>query len=99
MDDKRRYKIVSITRMVPVEMFLLVSNIPENPDSPDGLKNEWDIEVLRPVDYCVDPRDMQERVEEFDDDDAQELDIIANDRRRGSIVYPADVQRVRKYGL
>ena len=97
--DSRRYKIVSITRMVPVEMFVLVSSTLENPDSSSALNGEWDIEILRPVDYRVDSFDMQERIEEFGIINAQELDNIANDSHRGTVVEWHHVEKIRKYGF
>lgn len=45
---------MTVTVCVPVTLTLLVSNIPDDIDNPDGLDDQWDIDgVEKTHDVCV----------------------------------------------
>lgn len=69
----RRYRHVDVTLMVPTKVTLLVSNIPDDDEKPDGLPNEWDVEKV----ISHGASDLSGVIKSLTDEELREIDAIA----------------------
>lgn len=80
MVTRTRYRRVTVTLPLTVDVDLLVSNIPEDPENPDGLDDQWDVEGIVEIRHAGD-HTWCSALEAMTDEVLEEIDEKAGPER------------------